>query len=94
MAFGEATNAQHLARHLSDAGLEVHVLTREFDNSSADAGITLHPIMPDWTWARIHKVRKFLRVLRPDAILQLHLGGIYDLHPMMTFLSKRHVITI
>ena len=85
MKFGEATNTHHLARRLADAGVEVHVLTRALDEAKSEPGIVLHALMRNWTWARVPQLRAFLKKVRPDAILQMHLGGIYDMHPMMTF---------
>jgi polysaccharide biosynthesis protein PslF len=85
IAFGEATCTYHLATRLARAGHHVHVLTRTIDAPREPNGFILHPVMKDWTWKRVPQLRRLLREVRPDAILQMHLGANYDVHPMMTF---------
>jgi polysaccharide biosynthesis protein PslF len=85
MAFGEAPNTYHLASHLAKLGHSVTVLTRKIDSPRVPDGFRLRAVMKDWTWKRVPQLRSLLKEVQPEAILQLHLGAIYDLHPMMTF---------
>ena len=45
----------------------------------------LYPIMRRWSWREADKLRRVIRTAAPDAILLMHLSGIYDNHPMITF---------
>ncbi len=85
MPSGESTNAIYLANRLADRGLDVHVLTTRGSVASDRPGVTVHPLMRDWSWSDAPRFRKFLRGARPDAILLLYIGWIYNYHFMMTF---------
>lgn len=92
MASGEAANTFHLCRRLVDAGVEVHLLTTQQPNIEQIDGVNLHPIMQHWSWRETGRLRRVIRGVAPDAILLIHLAGIYNNHPMISFaptLAKR-----
>jgi glycosyltransferase involved in cell wall biosynthesis len=86
MASGEAANTYHLARRLAEAGVDVHVLTTYHEQIQRVNGVTIHPMMKSWSWSAVPKLSRFLLKWRPDSILLMYLGGIYNYHPMVTFL--------
>jgi glycosyltransferase involved in cell wall biosynthesis len=82
---GEADHALHLCERLARRGEDVHVLT----GGNAD-GIVKLPFEVDrrmrrWSWAEMPRLAAFLSERRPDAILLLYTGWVYNSHPMMTF---------
>jgi glycosyltransferase involved in cell wall biosynthesis len=92
MHAGEASNTYFLAKRLVDRKIEAHVLTSEGNTGGADSGITVHPIMRNWSWREMLRMRAFLRRCSPDAVLLMYLGKMYGHHPMITFaatISKR-----
>lgn len=94
MHAGEASNAYFLAKRLADRKIEVHVLTSEGNAGGADQGITVHPIMRNWSWREMFRLRAFLRRCSPDGVLLMYLGKMYGYHPMITFAStiSKHVL--
>jgi glycosyltransferase involved in cell wall biosynthesis len=85
MQAGEATNTYHLCRHLADRGAEVHVLTSAGNEKSIHPRVHVHPIMKDWSWWEMLRMRSFLRRCGPDAVLLMYIGVMYNRHPMITF---------
>ena len=47
----------------------------------------VHPIMRDWSWKDLPRLAGFFRKNKPDAILLMYSGWIYNSHPMITFAS-------
>ena len=94
MHAGEASNAYFLAKRLADRKVEAHVLTTEGNTGGADSGITVHPIMRNWSWREMFRMRAFLRRCSPDAVLLMYLGKMYGYHPMITFAAtiSKHVL--
>ncbi|NLC70788.1 MAG: glycosyltransferase family 4 protein [Desulfuromonadaceae bacterium] len=82
---GEAAHAFHLALNLARRGVEVHVLTSAVAEVNTHPDFTVHPLMRSWSWWEVPRFIAFLRRCRPDAILLLYLGAMYDFHPMITF---------
>jgi glycosyltransferase involved in cell wall biosynthesis len=87
MASGEAANTFHLCRRLAAAGVEVHLLTTEQPHIEQPDGVKLYSIMRHWSWREAGKLRRVIRNAAPDAILLIHLSGIYKNHPMVTFMA-------
>ncbi|MGH7258476.1 MAG: glycosyltransferase family 4 protein [Nitrospiraceae bacterium] len=85
MHAGEATNAYHLCKHLADRGLEVHVLTSRANRNHDDPRIHVHPIMNEWSWSEMFRMRSFFRRCAPDAVYLMYIGLMYKCHPMITF---------
>lgn len=81
----EADHALHLSEHLAKAGLAVHVLCRKGSITAAKENIVVHPLMHDWSWSELPRLVKCISECKPDVILLVYLGWIYDHHPMMTF---------
>jgi len=85
MHAGEASNAYFLAKHLAKRNVDVHVLTSQGATRGQDPGITVHPIMRQWSWLELPRFRAFLKRSSPDAILLMYIGLMYKFHPMITF---------
>jgi glycosyltransferase involved in cell wall biosynthesis len=85
MQAGEATNAYYLGRHLGDRGMEVNVLTSVGNANGDHPRVQVHPIMREWSWSEMFKLRSFFRRCAPDAVLLMYIGVMYNRHPMITF---------
>ncbi len=82
---GGANYAFHFSQHLKARGAEVHVLTSRVEGVQAPEGVSVHPLMRDWSWRELPKLLRLARRLRPD-VVNLHFHGlIYGNHPMITF---------
>ncbi len=89
---GESDHALQLCRHLTQRGVDVHLLTRRMEIPTNSHAFKLYPHIRSWTWSDLPSVASFLWRSAPDATLLLYSGWIYDDHPMITFLptfSKR-----
>ena len=71
----------------------MHVLTSESNKGFNQSGIHVHAIMSGWAWRDMLSLRSFLRRVRNRRpCVSMHLGLMYDYHPMITFaptLSKK-----
>ncbi len=85
MQAGEATNTYYLCEHLARRGINVEVLTSVGSESGSDSRIHVHPIMSDWSWAEMFRMRTFFRRCAPDVVLLMYIGVMYKCHPMITF---------
>jgi glycosyltransferase involved in cell wall biosynthesis len=83
---GEATNTFHLCRQFLEHGIEVHVLTSIGNVGTADPRIRVHPLMQNWDWYELIRLRSFLKACAPDAVFFMYIGLMYKFHPMVTFL--------
>jgi glycosyltransferase involved in cell wall biosynthesis len=54
----------------------------------------VHPLMRDWSWKEVPRLVQFFRNIKPDAILLMYSGWIYNSHPMITFAPTiaKHVL--
>ncbi|MBV6471727.1 MAG: D-inositol-3-phosphate glycosyltransferase [Nitrospirae bacterium] len=86
MHAGEATNTYHLCQRLVDRGVEVHVLTSVGNRGTNNGRIHVYPIMREWGWAELLRVRSFIRSCEVDAFFLMYIGLMYKFHPMVTFL--------
>lgn len=85
MKSGGAHYAFHFAQNLAARGAEVHVLTSQIADVELPEGVSVHPLMRDWSWRELPKLLRFARRLRPD-VINLHFHGlIYNNNPMITF---------
>jgi glycosyltransferase involved in cell wall biosynthesis len=85
MQAGEATNTYYLCEHLADRGIDVQVLTSIGCEMSRSPRIDVHPIMREWSWPEMFRMRSFFRQCVPDAVLLMYIGVMYNCHPMITF---------
>jgi len=46
---------------------------------------TVHPIMRDWSWKDLPRLVGFLRTNKPDAVMLMYTGWIYNAHQMITY---------
>lgn len=86
MRAGESEHAYHECRHLASTGMEVHLLTSRSNGGSLDVPFRVHPVMPGWSWRHLPRLVSFLKNLKPDAVLLMYSGWIYEAHPMVTFM--------
>lgn len=86
MGCGEASNTYFLCRNLVANDLDIHLLTTDRDGMPEIPGVTIHGIMRKWSWSELRRLLRFVIELSPDTILLMYLGGIYNYHPMVTFL--------
>src|SRR5215471_7875561 len=85
MKSGGGEYTYHLCRRLADSGIEVHVVTSAIENIRTEPGISLYPVMHDWSWKEFAKLKRLTRRLKPD-VVNLHYSGlIYQNQPMITF---------
>lgn len=84
----ESGHALFLCEHLARAGVEVHLLTTKGNAFAgpAPSGVTVHPVMDNWSWKQLIKLLHFIRSNRFDTILLIYIDWIYQCHPMITFL--------
>ncbi len=83
----EANHALHISEHLAEAGVDVHVLCKRGSIAvGTRRNIVVHPVIADWTWSDLPRVVRCLRRSRPDVVLLLYIGWVYDNEPMITFL--------
>ena len=86
MHAGEADHALHLCERLARRGEEVSVLTGGSAEASGKFPFEVDRRMSRWSWSEMPRLADFLRQRRPEAILLLYTGWVYNSHPMMTFL--------
>ena len=92
MQAGEATNTYHLCRQLAAREIDVHILTSTGNIGMDEGRVHVHPIIQDWDWPELFRIRAFIKECAPDAVLLMYIGLMYNFHPMVTFLptlSKR-----
>jgi polysaccharide biosynthesis protein PslF len=81
----EADHTFYLSEQLAERGLDVRVVTVRGSVSARHPGVGVYPIMKDWSWSDLPRLRRTLRQCSPDAILLVYTRGVYDGHPMITF---------
>ncbi len=81
----EATHALYLCEHLAKHGLDVHVLTAKNSIKRSHHGVTIYPVVRDWSWSDLPHLVRYIKRCSPDGIILIYIGWIYDNHPMITF---------
>ena len=85
MQGGVADHTAHLARRLSDLGVEVLVLTSRKaaittrERPGSDPRVTVHPIIRNWGYACWRRIGSFLAEQRPDVLHIQYQAAAYDL---------------
>ncbi len=94
MRAGESEHAHHQCLHLASQGVEVHLLTSCANQGHPKMPFEVHPVMQDWSWKDLSRLARFFRNNKPDAILLMYSGWIYNSHPMITFAPTiaKHVL--
>ncbi len=82
----EANHALHISEQVAKLGHFVHVLCKKGSISSPQCGIIVHPTIADWSWSDIPRIISCLKECRPDVVLLIYIGWVYNHHPMITFL--------
>ncbi|MGQ0811833.1 MAG: glycosyltransferase family 4 protein [Nitrospiraceae bacterium] len=85
MRAGEAEHAVQLCRRLAEQGLEVHVLTTQRTGAPDHVPFTIRRVMRDWSWLDLPRLAISIRNSKPDAVMLIYSGWIYNAHPMITF---------
>ena len=82
----EANHALHLSEQLAKLGHTVHVLSKKGSIPATHQDIVVHPVIEDWSWSDLPRLTKSIRGCRPDVVLLLYIGWVYNHHPMITYL--------
>ena len=82
----EANHALHISEHLAQSGVAVHVLCKKGSIAATREDIVVHPIIEKWSWADLPRLVACLRECRPDVVLLLYIGWVFEHQPMITFL--------
>jgi len=82
----EANHALHISEQLAKSGLVVHVLCKTGSIAATQQNIVVHPVIEDWTWSDLPRLAKCMKGCRPDVVLLLYIGWVYNHNPMITFL--------
>src|SRR3990170_1116608 len=82
----EANHALHVSELLAKLGHSVHVVCKEGSIDSTRNGIVVHPIIQEWTWSNLPRLVRKLKECRPDVVLLIYIGWVFQHHPMITFL--------
>jgi FkbM family methyltransferase len=82
----EANHAYHISEQLANLGYSVHVLCTEGGAVPQQSGIVVHSIARDWSWSDLPRIITCLRDCRPDVVLLIYIGWVFNHHPMITFL--------
>lgn len=82
----EANHALHISERLADRGLSVHVLCQKESAGVTHPGIVVHSVMEDWSWSDAPRLQETLKTVRPDVVLLLYIGWVFNHHPMITYL--------
>lgn len=75
------------ANQLAKRGHDVTVLTTK-GHVADHPDVTVLPLIKDWSWSSLPRMASALRRLKPDAILLMYVGWIYDFHPTVTMLPS------
>jgi len=82
----ESNHSMLLCEALAGSGTEAHLLTSPLlPGAPEPRGYSLHPVMESWGWGGARHLMRVARRIRPDVILLIYVGWIYDKHPMITF---------
>src|SRR6266540_4600596 len=82
----EANHALHISEHLAQSGLDVAVLCKTGSIAGTQNNIAVHPVIDDWTWSSLPRLVRCMRRCRPDVVLLLYIGWVYNHQPLITFL--------
>ena len=82
----EANHALHISEQLAKSGHTVHVLCKKGSITPTHENIVVHPVVNNWLWADLPTLSKRIKSCRPDVVLLLYIGWIFNHHPMITFL--------
>jgi glycosyltransferase involved in cell wall biosynthesis len=82
----EAAHAFHIAKHLVESGLSVHVLCKRGSGSVSRDDIVVHPVIKRWDWSDLPALIRCIRSCRPDVVLLIYVDWVFGRHPMITFL--------
>ena len=85
---GEAEHCLQLCRQLARQDIDVHVLTTKKSSIVCDGLFKVYPSVRRWSWLALPRLIWFLKELRPDAVLLIYTGWIFNDHPMVTFLPS------
>jgi glycosyltransferase involved in cell wall biosynthesis len=86
MKAGEADHAYHLCERLARKGVHVTVLTGGAPEANGESSFHIDRRMEGWSWTEMPRVASFLKERKPDAVLLLYTGWVYNSHPMTTFI--------
>jgi len=82
----EANHALHMSEQLAKSGHTVYVLCKKGSIAATQPNIVVRAIIGDWSWSDLPRLAKCIKDCRPDVVLLLYLGWVFQHHPMITFL--------
>ena len=85
MASAESIHTTSLCKHFAAQGIEVHLITTKRDGIPTDLPCAIYPIMEKWNWSELPRIAWRIRRCKPDAVLLMYLGAMYEGEPMVTF---------
>ncbi len=86
MRSGGADFVLRLSERLAERGVDVRVVTSAIKDVTPSKKYTVLPIIGEWGWLDLFRLRRIARSFRPD-VVEIHFaGGIYNHHPMITCL--------
>lgn len=86
MRAGEADHVFHICENLARRGVEVHVVTTRQRDIDQGFGFAVYPVIKDWSWRDLWRLRRQIRRISPEVVLLYYIGWIYNYHPMITFM--------
>jgi polysaccharide biosynthesis protein PslF len=82
----EADHMLHLCAALAKAGCEIDLLTTRGNvPRSVPSNVRIYDEVDSWSWPAMGRVTRWLRKVRPQAVLLSYLGWLYRHHPMITY---------
>lgn len=88
----EADYGYYFSLRLADLGADVYILTTKNSIIPNHPKIKVCPVVRDWSWRDLARIASTIKACRPDIVLLLFIGWVYNEHPMVTFvpaLAKR-----
>jgi glycosyltransferase involved in cell wall biosynthesis len=82
----EADHALQECLHLAEQDICVHVVTNRRDDVARPQGVSVHPVVENWSWTELLKLWRLIRRIRPHAGMMFFLGYLYNYKTMPTFL--------
>lgn len=79
----ESPHAYLLCEQLTARGHDVHVVTTS-GLGNGTTPFTVHTVVPDWNWRGLRTLLRTTWLVKPDAILLIYVGWMYEFHPMVT----------
>ena len=82
----ESNHAMLLCEQLAAKGMEVHLVTSPLlPGAPEPSNFKIHDTVDCWGWTGVFSLVRTIRAIKPQVVLLIYVGWIYDHHPMITF---------